>query len=235
MPKGISVLGVITARGGSQGIPRKNIAALLGKPLIAYTIAAAKESKLLTTCIVSTDNEEIANMAKDLGADVPFLRPAMLAKDSSKSIDVMAHALEWMEKNRSKIFDYAMILQPTSPLRTGEDIDATIRIAAQTGADSVMSMVELVDFSVPKLKRIKDNCIFPLFEEEGKESAHRNTGEPVFKRNTAIYLTKTELLRAGDMFGKNSRAYIMPRDRSIDINDAVDFATAESLLRLHKN
>ena len=229
--KNISVLGVITARGGSRGIPRKNIMDLLGKPLIAYTIDAAKKSQLLTSCLVSTDDEEIGAVCKKLGADVPFMRPKELAEDASASVDVLIHALEWVKEHRNETFDYAMILQPTSPLRTAEDIDSAISIAAQTGADSVMSMVELIDFSVPKLKRIEGDKILPLFENEGKQSAHRTEGDPVYKRNTAIYLTKTEFLKKRDLFGIDSRAYIMPRDRSVDINDAVDWYIAAALLK----
>lgn len=223
------VLGLITARGGSKGIPRKNLAMLAGRPLIAYTIAAAKGSTLLTRAIVSTDDEEIAAVAKGLGADVPFLRPEDLARDESSSVDVAKHAIAWA-RQQGETYDYLMILQPTSPLRTAEDIDAAIRIAAETGADSVMSMMELSDFSLPKLKKIEGGWIKPLLEDEGKQSARRASGTPVYKRNTAIYLTKTSALKSGDLFGARSAAHVMPRERSIDINDPVDLALAEFFL-----
>ncbi|TSC80441.1 MAG: N-acylneuraminate cytidylyltransferase [Candidatus Peregrinibacteria bacterium Gr01-1014_25] len=221
-------LGVITARGGSRGIPRKNIALLAGKPLIAYTIDAAAQSRL-TRCIVSTDDSDIAEMARSLGADVPFLRPAELSTDAAGSIEVMQHAIRWMEE-RGERFDYAMILQPTSPLRTGADIDACLELAARTNADSVMSMVQIPDFAVQKLKRItEDGRIQPRFADEGQRSAHRDN-DPVYKRNTAIYLTRVPVLMRGELFGADSRAYVMPRERSVDVNEPMDMAIAELLL-----
>ncbi len=234
MAKKLTVLGVITARGGSKGVSRKNLHELLGKPLIAYTIAAAQESSLLTTCIVSTDDEEIATIARSLGADVPFMRPAELATEESRSLDVMRHALDWMQEHRDASFDYAMILQPTSPLRTAADIDACIRIAAESDADSVMSMVEIPDFAVQKLKQIHEGRILPLLKEEGAQSASRAEAAPVYKRNTAIYLTKASLIHAGDLFGTNSRAYVMPLERSLDINHPVDLALAEFWVKRQK-
>lgn len=226
----ISVLGIITARGGSKAIPRKNIFPLRGKPLIAYTIDAAKQSTLLTRCIVSTDDEEIAGIARECGAEAPFLRPAELAQDHSTSIEVVQHALQWLEERGGQTFDYAMILQPTSPLRTAKDIDAVIEIAQQTGADSVMGMVEVPDFSVKKLKVIEDGEIKPFVEDEGRVSARRTDDPPVYKRNAAIYLTKTALLMQGDLFGSRCLPYVMPRERSIDVNDAFDFLIAETVL-----
>ena len=222
-----SVLGLITARGGSKGIPRKNILDLHGKPLIAYTIEAAKESSLLTRTIVSTEDEEIATISKDLGADVPFMRPEELATDDAHSVEVAAHALAWLKDNDNQEFDYVMLLQPTSPLRTAEDIDACIEIATKTDADSVMSMVEITDLSIPKLKRIEDDRILPLFEEEGAAPAPRKASDPIYKRNTAIYLTKSSLIAAGEMFGDVSRPYIMPAERSVDVNEQFDFDLAE--------
>ena len=231
MTKSLSVLGVITARGGSKGVNRKNIRDLLGKPLIAFTIEAALQSKLLTSVIVSTDDEEIAEIARSLGADVPFLRPAALADDTSRSVDVMAHALTWMKENRNAEFEYAMILQPTSPLRTAEDIDVCIRIAAESDADSVMSMVEISDFALEKLKTIEQGVIAPLLQPEGKDSAHRTEGKKVYKRNTSVYLTRSALLMQGELFGKTSHAYVMPPERSIDINGPVDLELAEFFLK----
>ncbi len=225
----IKVLGVITARGGSKGIPKKNIKNLGGKPLIAWTIEAAAKSKLLDYFIVSTDDQEIAEVAKKFGAPAPFLRPGELAKDSVKSIPVIQHALKWLKENEGRVFDAVMILQPTSPFRAAEDIDASIKLLTETKADSVMSMVELTDFSLPKLKVLDGNKILSLATEEGKESAARDKSQPVYKRNCAIYLTKTALIEKGDLFGADSRAYIMPPERSIDINTPMDFLFAEFL------
>ncbi|HCI03629.1 MAG: acylneuraminate cytidylyltransferase family protein [Candidatus Peribacteraceae bacterium] len=232
MYKGVSTLGVITARGGSKGISGKNIKELLGKPLIAYTIEAAKNSKHLTRTIVSTEDPVIADIARNLCAEVPFIRPGNLAQDDSSSIDVLKHALEWFEENDSQTFDYVMILQPTSPLRQPKDIDKCIEKAVDTDADSVMSMVEIDDMAIKKLKKIKEDLIFPLLEDEdeGQQSARRTEGDPIYRRNTAIYLTKTKLIKEDKMFGNASRPYLMPKRRSVDINTPEDLEYAEYLM-----
>lgn len=233
MLQGKTIVAVITARGGSKGIPQKNITLCGSKPLIAWTIEAAQQSNYLTEFLLSTDDEEIANVAKDYGCPVPFMRPQELASDTAKSIPVIQHALQWKKTHEGKEFDYVMILQPTSPLRTAADIDACIEKIVETGADSVMSMVKLEDFSAAKLKVIdKDGKILPWQEDEGKESKSRSELSHVYKRNCAIYLTRVSLMMAGDMFGKDSRAYIMPPERSIDINVPFDLHCANILIKL---
>ena len=227
MYKDRKILAVITARGGSKGIPRKNVKELAGKPLITYSIEVAKNSKYLTRCIVSTDDQEIIDIAQKYGADIPFIRPDELAKDDSTSLDVVNHALGWLKENNNEEYDYLMILQPTSPLRTSEDIDACIKKAINTNADSVMSMKELEDFSPKKLKKINNDLISPYFKDEGNFSARRQDLDKMYKRNCAIYLTKTEFIKQNDLFGKVSRTYIMPEERSIDINQLIDFELAE--------
>lgn len=227
MYKEKKILGIITARGGSKGIPRKNIKLLQGKPLIAYTIQAVAASQYLTRCIVSTDDEEITTVARDFGADIPFMRPAGLAEDNSTSLEVVQHALKTLKDTVHEAYDYVMILQPTSPFRSAGDIDACIQKIVDTDADSVMSMVELVDFSLKKLKKIQDDIIVPAIADEGAESSRRQDIEKLYKRNCAIYLTKTEYLMNGDLFGAVSRPYIMPEERSVDINKPADFEIAE--------
>jgi CMP-N-acetylneuraminic acid synthetase len=223
----LRVLGVITARGGSKGVPRKNIRLLGGKPLIAWTIEAAQGSKLLTDFLVSTDDQEIADVARAHGAPVPFLRPAELATDTAKSIPVIQHALTWMKEQAGKEYDAVMILQPTSPFRTAEDIDGCIQKMIETSCDSVMSMMKLTDTSLSKLKRLEGDRILTYAEAEGKQSASRHDLPDVYKRNCAIYLTRVALLQAGDLFGVDSRAFVMPAERSLDINTPMDFAFAE--------
>ncbi len=230
MYNGKRILGVITARGGSKGIPRKNIKELHGKPLIAWTIKAAHGSTLLDDCVVSTEDEEIARVSEAHGGRVPFRRPPELATDTAKSIPVIHHALAWLHEHEEKEFDYVMFLQPTSPFRTSEDIDASIRLVVDTGADSVMSMVELVDFSVAKLKVIDaDGRIQPLAEAEGTQSKRRDELPKVYKRNCAIYLTAVQHIANNDLFGQDSRAYIMPPERSVDINTPIEFELAAVL------
>src|SRR3989344_126768 len=237
MYKNKKILGVITARGGSKGIPGKNKKLWDGKPLIAYTIEAARESRFLTRCIVSTDYEEIANVSKKYGADVPFLRPAELSQDKSTSMVVVQHALRWLKENQAEDYDYLMILQPTSPLRTAQDIDGCIQKIIETDADSVMSMMELENFALEKIKRIENDIILPFDDSnrEGKQSTPRQLLDKAYRRNSAIYLTKTDLIMQGDLFGKISRPYIMPLDRSVDINEPSDLEFAEFYLKKNKN
>ena len=234
MYKDKKTLAVITARGGSKGIPRKNIKDLGGKPLIAWTIEAVKQSKYLDDCVLSTDDVEIAEVAKKFGCRAPFMRPAELATDQAKSIPVAQHTLNWLKENEGKEFDYCVILQPTSPFRAGMDIDEAIQKAIDTDADSVMSMVKMVDFSASKLKVLDGDIIKPWQEAEGKQSASRNELKDVYKRNCAIYLTKVPVLMSGDLFGQTSRAIVMPAARSVDINTPEDFDYAEWLVASKK-
>jgi len=228
MYKEKKTLAIITARGGSKGILGKNIKSLAGKPLIAYTVEVANKSKYLTRTIVSTDYDDIRDVSKKYGADVPFMRPKEIADDKSTSIEVVQHALNWLKDNDNEEYDYLMILQPTSPLRSAEDIDECIKKIVDTDADSVMSMVELTDFSLKKLKKIENDLIQPLLQEsEDGAPTQRQELSKVYKRNCAIYLTKVEYIMEGDLFGKISRPYIMPEERSIDINESIDFETAK--------
>lgn len=235
MYKDKKILAIITARGGSKGVARKNIKDLAGKPLIAYTIEAAIASQYLTRCIVSTEDEEIAEVSLRYGAEVPFMRPAELAQDDSTSIEVVQHAVRWLKDNQNQDYDYIMILQPTSPLRTAEDIDACIKKVVDSGADSVMAMKELVDYSLKKLKKIENDQILPYVEDEGKFPLPRHKLGKMYKRNASIFLTKTELVMAGDLFGQVSRPYIMSEERSVDINNLIDFELAEFFIKRKNN
>ncbi|OIO39179.1 MAG: hypothetical protein AUJ72_01260 [Candidatus Omnitrophica bacterium CG1_02_46_14] len=203
--------------------------------MIQYTIEAAQNSKFLTKTIVSTDSSEIAEIAKNLGADVPFMRPAELAQDNSRHIPVIQHALNWLKDNKQETYDYVMILQPTSPLRMASDIDESIAKAVDTGADSVMGVVELVDFSVQKIKKIEYDQLVPLFQDEGRHSAFRQEAIKAYKRNGAIFLTKTDVIMRNDLFGAVSRPLVMPLERSVDINEPFDFELIEFLLSQKKH
>ena len=136
------VLAVITARGGSKGLPQKNIRPLAGKPLIAYTIDTASQARLLDRTVVSTDDQQIAEIARQHGAETPFLRPPQLATDDISVYPALAHAVQWLEEHEDYHPDYVMLLQPTSPLRTVEDIDNSIMIALEKDADGVVSLCE---------------------------------------------------------------------------------------------
>ena len=186
------VLGVITARGGSKGIPGKNIKLLGGKPLIAYTIETAKKSKMLTNLIVSTDAEEIAMIAGRYGVEVPFLRPREYAGDKAPHLPVMKHAIEFMEKQEGIVYDSVVILQPTSPFRTVDDLDGTIKKLIETKADSAVSISEIPSGWHPiKIKKLEGDKVLPycIPEEEGL----RRQDLPVaYKRNGGVYAITIE-------------------------------------------
>lgn len=225
----LKVLGVITARGGSKGIPGKNIKEMCGKPLIAWTIEAAQGSKLLTDFLVSTDDSAIAEVSRQFGAPVPFMRPPELATDEATSMAVVQHALKWMEDNEGKTYDALLILQPTSPLRTSEDLDKCIEIMQKTDCDSVMAMYRLSDLTLKKLKYLDGDRVLPVVDE-GPQTTPRQESRPLYKRNGCAYLTKTTLIKQGDLFGKDCRAHVMPEEQTADINTPMDFEIAEYLM-----
>jgi CMP-N-acetylneuraminic acid synthetase len=226
-----NIVGLITARGGSKSIPNKNIMLLAGKPLIAWTIEEAMKNNYLKRLIVSTDSPEIARVASDWDAEVPFLRPAEFAQDSSSHVSVIEHAIHWMKKNEGEVPEYILLLQPTSPLRTTEDIDGAISIALERDADSVVSVCEAN--SHPYLtKRIMDDGTLEDFMISEILYLRRQDLPPAFALNGAIFLNRTEsLLRYRTFTPKGTRAFLMPPERSLDIDTPWDFYLAELILQ----
>lgn len=226
------VLGVIPARGGSKSIPRKNIIPLFGKPLLAYTIEAALASKLLTRFVVSTDDAEISSVAHKYGADVPFLRPAEIASDDALSLPVIQHATRKVEKLDDTVFDVVVMLQPSTPLRTSEDIDTGISMLIESNSDSVISVVE-VDSNHPfRMKRVLDDGRLINYIDQGFEDMRpRQQLPPVFIRSGALYITQRDVLMEQNSFvGQDCRAYIMPKERAVNIDSEFDLQLAEFLL-----
>jgi len=233
MHKNKTILGLIPARGGSKGLPRKNIKTLLDKPLIAWTIEQALASKYLDRVIVSTDDEEIAEVSKEYGAEVPFLRPEELATDEAKGIDVVLYAIDWMERN-DKPYDLLMLLQPTSPLRTSNDIDKAIELLFQKNAQAIVSVCEVDHHPYWSNTLPDDGCMKDFIKPE---VTNKNRQElPIFYRlNGAIYLAYSDYLKEKRSFlGKDTFAYIMPQRRSVDIDNEVDFKLAGIVIRENK-
>jgi CMP-N,N'-diacetyllegionaminic acid synthase len=222
----MKVLAVIPARGGSKGVPQKNIRLLAGKPLIGYTIDAARDSQELSRWIVSTDDEAIARVSRECGAEVPFMRPELLATDSAKAIPVIQHALQEMEERDNTQYDAVMMLQPTTPFRTAEDIDQAIRILRDTGADSVISVVDVEGHHPARMKFLKDGRLIDPPYCEAYENQPRQELEPMYLRNGAIYLTRREVLMNNSFKGTDCRALIMENDRSVNIDTMLDFDLA---------
>ena len=228
---GVKVLAVITARGGSKGIPGKNIKPLGGKPLIAYTIEVAQKSRLITDLIVSTDSERIAGVSREYGANVPFIRPAELARDDTPHLPVMRHAVEFMEKQKGYQYDYVVTLQPTSPFRTVEDIDETIRVLIESGADSSVSLVEVPGMYHPiKMKKLEGNQVLPYCMDE-PEGIRKQDFPKVYRRSSAVYVTRRDLMiKENKFFGEHVVGYITSIERFIDIDSESDWLNAENIL-----
>ncbi|MGG4481041.1 cytidylyltransferase domain-containing protein [Paenibacillus illinoisensis] len=223
-------LAIIPARGVSKGLPGKNIRLMNGKPMIVYTIEAAFESGCVNEVVVSTDSEEIAKVAREAGASVPFLRPTELASDEAKSIDVLKHAVAYYERELELSFDSILLLQPTSPLRNARDIlDAYTEFVCHD-ADSLQSVTSAQTH--PYLLR----CI----DEHGKLSSYvkavshlrRQELEKLYELNGAVYFMKRDLLmEQNQIVGENNLGFIMPKERSIDIDDIWDFRLAEFAMK----
>lgn len=223
------VLGVIPARGGSKGVPGKNVKPLGGIPLIGHTINAAKASRLTRT-ILSTDDPRIADVGRELGVEVPFVRPANLATDSARAIPVLTHALEACEAEDKSRYDAVMMLQPTTPLRTTADIDGALELFRVAAPDSVISVVDVEGHHPARMKWLKgDRLVDPPFCE-AYENQPRQELEPMFIRNGAIYLTRCNILLGGSLKGKDCRGFVMPAERSVNIDTELDFRYAAWVL-----
>lgn len=221
---------IIPARGGSKGLPGKNIKEIAGKPLIAWTIEAALKSRYISDVIVTTDSEEIADISKSYGAWVPFLRPPELAADNSSAIDVYLHAVENLNSNFDKNFNDFVVLQPTSPLRRAEHIDDAVQLFWEHSADSVISLVE-ANHPPFWYKRIDEqNKIVSLFDD-AKYSRNRQELPKSYLPNGAILVLKYGLLsKSKSYYSENTYPYIMKQEDSVDIDNLIDFKFCEMLL-----
>jgi CMP-N,N'-diacetyllegionaminic acid synthase len=226
----MKILGVIIARGGSKGVKGKNIKDLAGKPLISYTIDAALASKI-DKLVLSTDDSNIAQVAKDKGVEIPFMRQADLASDSAKSIDVVRHALVECEKIFNETYDAIMLLQPTAPFRSTDDINTAIELmSVDSDAHSVISVVDVQAHHPARMKYIENGVLIDPPFVEAYENQNRQELTPMFIRNGAIYLTKREVLLNFSFKGQKSLALVMPLERSVNIDTLSDFEYAEWIL-----
>lgn len=218
---------IIPARGGSKGIPRKNIVNLLGKPLIAYAIEAAQKSKYVDKIIVSTDDVEIRDVSLKYGAEVPYLRPKNISEDASKSIDVVLHAINYF---KDSIYDYVVLLQTTSPLRTQFDIDMAIEKIINEDAKSLVSVCEVSENPV-LMRVISENKLQPIIKFNG-DNLRRQELPTVYKFNGAIYVNSTEMLLNEKQFvNEDTIPFIMEKEKSIDIDNDFDLKLAEIILK----
>lgn len=232
----MKTLGVITARGGSKGIPGKNLKPLAGRPLMAYTIESAQAAHAFERLIVSTDDPDIASYARNEGCEVPFVRPAELARDETIHLSVMEHAVTWMRDYAEYVADAVMILQPTSPLRRPDDIRAAITLLAESGADSVVSVSEVSPHHHPmralKVDAEGNAVLFVTGEPVRKRINRRQDLPPAFVMNGSIYLFRSELMFGEEptLYGDRTVVLHTPAPYGLSIDDLDDWAEAEKHL-----
>lgn len=227
------VLAIIPARGGSKGIPRKNIRDFKGKPLIAWSVEASLSSGVFSDVVVATDDEEIAQIAKEHGAEAPFLLPAELTQDNSSIIDVIVHVLSTL-KEAGREYEYMALIEPTSPLRTKEHIQEGVGILLESGCDSVVSVVPVPtdynphwQFFVGEEKELR-----PAMVETMQDIIPRRQMLPEsYTRNGVLYACKTDLLfgEKPTIYGPDTRAYVMDRKYEVTIDTEEDWKKAEEL------
>ena len=231
----MKVLGITLARGGSKRVSGKNARLLGGRPLISYTIEQALKSRMLTDYVVSTDTEAIQAIARDSGAKAPFLRPPHLASDEASSADALVHAVEWMEGRGKGPYDFIVELMATNPFKSSEDIDACVRLLVDTGADSVIAVAEVGDAHPARIKKIEDGRLVDFCCPEPRESRRQDLLPRAFLRAGAIYALRREEImvwrrRHGSAF---SVPYVLPHEKSLNIDSELDFALAEVLIQRH--
>jgi len=226
------MIGLIPARGGSKGIPSKNIAPCAGRPLLAYTAESALHAKRLDRIILSTDDAAIAHVGKTLGVEVPFVRPSELSGDSASSLAVMSHALDWLQAQGETV-EAIVLLQPTSPLRRSEHIDEAVERFRVTGADTLVSVMEVPHrFHPDSILRVDEGVLLPL--KPTQEMILRRQDAPkLYARNgPAILILTPKQIRSGSLYSGRTIAYEMPAADSLDIDTPDDLALAELTLSL---
>lgn len=225
----MKTLAVVPARGGSRGIPRKNLRMLDGKPLIAHAIESGLRAKRVSRLIVSTDDDEIARVSRFYGAEVPFQRPASLATDTASQIDVVLHALSEVETLEGTNYDCVVLLQPTAPLRTSDDIDTCLETLEMGAADSVMSFYRVEHAHPHYMYTMEEGHPVPLLKDS--VAVRRQDFPTVYVRNGAIYAIRRNVFVKNRRFhGQDTLPYVMPYERSVNIDTELDLALAEFFL-----
>jgi len=226
------ILATICCRGGSKGVPGKNIRPLLNKPLIAYTIEAAQGSTLINDLIVSTDDANIAETAKKFGAKVPFLRPADLASDTASKWPVFIHAVEAYQNLTGSVVDYLVDLDVTVPLKTSSDIDGAIRKALDNkNVDVVITGYEPERNPYFNMMEVRENGLAEIVKQTLKPVVRRQDAPEVYSLTPAAYVVKTSALYEFEHWSKaKCMIYPIPRERAVDIDTEIDFKIVEFLM-----
>ena len=225
------VLALIPARSGSKGLPGKNTRILHQKPLIAWSIEAAKNSFYIDDLLVSTDSKEIADIAEQYGAEAPFLRPAKLASDSASTIDVIIHALDWLE-SRNRYYEIIVLLEPTSPLREPEDINICLEIIQKNGVSSVVSVSQVENLHPTFLFHMDEEKKLHPYSQKQPNSVRRQDIIPLFFLDGSVYCSEIDALRARKGFyHEDTSGYVVPKWKSLEIDDEDDFVMIEALMK----
>lgn len=216
-------------------MPRKNLREVGGKPLLVWSVELGNQavtSGLVRRAIVSTDDREIADAARAAGGDVPFLRPPELAGDRAKMAPVLHHAVLAMEAAEGIRYDWVLLLQPTSPFRTLDDLRAALALARAGGCDSVISVVQVSDVHPVLMKKIEDDRLVPFCVPEPEGTRRQDYAPAAYMRNGAIYLTRRDVLvERGSIWGDSIRPYVMPEERSLSIDTEMHLRLVDLLLR----
>lgn len=232
-PPALRILAVVPARGGSKGVPRKNLREVGGKPLIAWTLETARQAAhLFADVVVSTDDPEIAALAAELGFPAPFLRPAELAGDRAPTLPVMQHAVRFLEEKAGQRYHWVCLLQPTAPLRSAVDLEAAVALAAAGDCDSVIGVTRVEAHHPILMKRIEGDRLLPYSLEEKEGTRRQDLQPPAYMRNGAVYLTRRDVIvDRNSIWGDTIRPLIMPGERSHSIDTEIDLKLADLLLR----
>ena len=229
----MNVLSIIPARSGSKGIPKKNIHPLCGKPLIAWTIEAANRSKYISRTILTSDSDEIIEVAQRYGVEAPFVRLKELAKDDTPSLPVIQHAVNWLKENEDYTPDYIVLLQPTSPLRTSRHIDEALEKIINSDANSIVSVVKAPhQYNPYSIMEMKDGFLKPFLQYDEQKNIRQL--KPVFyaRNGAAIYAFTYEcLMKKNSIFGDKILGYEMSREESVDVDDMLDMRICELLIK----
>jgi CMP-N,N'-diacetyllegionaminic acid synthase len=233
MIRGRSILAIIPARGGSKGLPKKNIRLMCGKPLISWTIEQANVSRYLDTVFVSTDSEEIATIAKQYGAVIPFMRPAEMARDDSPTADAVVHAIQQFSQ-AGRQFDYIVLLEPTSPLRKPTDIDNAIELIINTpDADCLVSLGEVHMEHPLIVKRIQeDGFLTPYMSDTRKIHQRQQADQAYFPYGVVYISTVPAFLKNRTFYSERTIPYLIDRWQNYEIDDEIDFLIVEQLANL---
>lgn len=225
------VVAIVTARGGSKGVPRKNVRMLGGKPLLAWTVEAARGASRLTRVILTTDDDEIAALGRTLGIEVPFIRPAELALDVTPTLPVVQHAVSWLETTGER-YDAIVVLQPTSPLRTAATIDGCVQCFEATGADSVVTILPVPPEHNPHWVYFRDaNGLLRLSTGESAPIARRQDLPPAFHREGSVFVVRRDVVMdRNSLYGERVVGYPVDPADSIDIDSVEDWARAEAVI-----